>query len=193
MSTERATLRAEHLVKSYKNVNVVKGISLEVTQGEIVGLLGPNGAGKTTLMNCLYGFLEADEGEIFINGEKVNVTDPNVAIDHGIGMVHQHVGDDHLGHPRERRERRAGERQDREQHRVQRRRDGVRGEHARQPATGQESLIDLGVGRFGGDDGQEAHGDVAQRRADRQGGCDVRHGRGHDRHRRPTCRQRLLW
>lgn len=52
--------------------------------------MGENGAGKTTLMNILYGLYQPTSGEIFINGKKVNVTNPNVSIKNGIGMVHQH-------------------------------------------------------------------------------------------------------
>jgi len=65
-------------------------IDLTVHQGEIHALLGENGAGKTTLMNILYGLYHQTSGEIFINGEKASIKNPNVAIQHGIGMVHQH-------------------------------------------------------------------------------------------------------
>ncbi len=58
MNSNRATLRAENLVKAYKGVKVVKGISVEVTQGEIVGLLGPNGAGKTTSFYMIVGLID---------------------------------------------------------------------------------------------------------------------------------------
>ncbi|MGO1581558.1 MAG: ATP-binding cassette domain-containing protein, partial [Peptoniphilaceae bacterium] len=58
MDQSVATLRAENIIKSYKGVNVVKGVSLEVSQGEIVGLLGPNGAGKTTSMRILMDVFE---------------------------------------------------------------------------------------------------------------------------------------
>jgi len=78
------------ITKRFPGVLANDNVDLQLQHGEIHALLGENGAGKTTLMNCLYGFLEADEGDIFINGEKVKVTNPNVAIAHGIGMVHQH-------------------------------------------------------------------------------------------------------
>lgn len=65
-------------------------VDLDVKKGTIHSLLGENGAGKSTLMNVLYGLYQADKGEIYLNGEKVNITNPNIAIAHGIGMVHQH-------------------------------------------------------------------------------------------------------
>src|SRR6056297_412635 len=78
------------ITKRFPGVIANDKVDFELEKGEIHALLGENGAGKTTLMNCLYGFLNADEGEIFINNKKVKVTNPNVAIAHGIGMVHQH-------------------------------------------------------------------------------------------------------
>ena len=65
-------------------------IDLTVHKGEVHALLGENGAGKTTLVNSLYGLYHPTSGEIFINGDKVIMDNPNVAIHHGIGMVHQH-------------------------------------------------------------------------------------------------------
>ncbi len=64
-------LLAENLKKSYKGRQVLKGISIFVDRGEVVGLLGPNGAGKTTLFNCLVGFLCVDEGRINLDGEDI--------------------------------------------------------------------------------------------------------------------------
>ncbi len=65
-------------------------INLSVQQGEIHCLLGENGAGKSTLMNILYGEYHADSGEIWLDGKKVVIQTPKGAIQHGIGMVHQH-------------------------------------------------------------------------------------------------------
>jgi general nucleoside transport system ATP-binding protein len=67
-----------------------ENITLQVKKGEIHALLGENGAGKSTLMNVLFGLYQPDGGEIYVNGNKVNITSPNVANDLGIGMVHQH-------------------------------------------------------------------------------------------------------
>lgn len=65
-------------------------ITLQLKQGEIHALLGENGAGKSTLMNVLFGLYQPDGGEIRVQGEKVNISNPNIANDFGIGMVHQH-------------------------------------------------------------------------------------------------------
>ena len=61
-------LRCENLVKKYGPRTVVKGVSMEVNQGEIVGFLGPNGAGKSTTMNILTGYLSATSGSVKIAG-----------------------------------------------------------------------------------------------------------------------------
>jgi len=60
------TLRATHLVKSYRRRTVLKGISISVNSGEVVGLLGPNGAGKTTCFYMIVGLIHADEGTIYL-------------------------------------------------------------------------------------------------------------------------------
>ena len=60
-------LRAENIMKAYRGRKVVKGISLEVRQGEIVGLLGPNGAGKTTSFYMIVGLIKPNGGKIFLN------------------------------------------------------------------------------------------------------------------------------
>ena len=80
----------KNIYKSFGNLNALEGMTLKVKKGTIHALLGENGAGKSTLMNILYGFYNADDGEIFINEEKVNIKNPSVAISLGIGMVHQH-------------------------------------------------------------------------------------------------------
>ncbi len=80
----------KNITKIFPGVVANDNISFELRQGEIHALLGENGAGKSTLMNVLYGLYEPEKGEIFINGEKVNISNPNVAIQNGIGMVHQH-------------------------------------------------------------------------------------------------------
>ena len=60
-------LRAENLTKMYGSRQVVKGVSVEVNQGEIVGLLGPNGAGKTTSFYMMVGFIKPNSGTVFLD------------------------------------------------------------------------------------------------------------------------------
>ena len=66
-----ATLSAQEIYKSYKSQNVVKGISLDIQSGEVVGLLGPNGAGKTTAFYIIVGLITADSGSIFLDGKNI--------------------------------------------------------------------------------------------------------------------------
>lgn len=82
-------LQMNGITKRFGNILANDGIDFEVNKGEIHGLLGENGAGKTTLMNILYGLYTPDEGEIYINGNKVEIRSPYDAIRLGISMVHQ--------------------------------------------------------------------------------------------------------
>jgi simple sugar transport system ATP-binding protein len=76
--------------KSFGEVRANKDVSLKVERGTIHGIVGENGAGKSTLMSILYGFYEADSGEIRVNGKPVSIASSADAIRVGIGMVHQH-------------------------------------------------------------------------------------------------------
>lgn len=76
--------------KEFGNFVANDNITLQLKKGEIHALLGENGAGKSTLMNVLFGLYQPEAGEIHVRGEKVAITDPNVANRLGIGMVHQH-------------------------------------------------------------------------------------------------------
>jgi general nucleoside transport system ATP-binding protein len=76
--------------KRFGRVHANNNVNLKVDRGVIHGIVGENGAGKSTLMSILYGFYEADAGEIRINGAPVRITSSREAIGHGIGMVHQH-------------------------------------------------------------------------------------------------------
>jgi ABC-type uncharacterized transport system ATPase subunit len=76
--------------KKFGAVHANKNINLAVAKGSIHGIIGENGAGKSTLMSILYGFYQADSGEIKMNGAPVSIKDSQAAISAGIGMVHQH-------------------------------------------------------------------------------------------------------
>lgn len=78
------------ITKRFPGVVANKDVDFEVQGGEIHALLGENGAGKSTLMNVLAGLYQPEEGSITIHGERMSFGSPRDAIDHGIGMVHQH-------------------------------------------------------------------------------------------------------
>jgi len=82
-------LRATNLKKTYGGRMVVKGVSLEVHQGEVVGLLGPNGAGKTTSFYMMVGLVKADEGEIELSGEVLTEYPIHVRALKGVGYLPQ--------------------------------------------------------------------------------------------------------
>lgn len=82
-------LRAENLVKTYKKRTVVKGISVEVSQGEIVGLLGPNGAGKTTSFYMIVGFVKPNAGNIYLDDIDITSFPMYKRAQHGIGYLAQ--------------------------------------------------------------------------------------------------------
>lgn len=69
--SQYSVLKAEGLVKKYKKRTVVKGVSLDITQGEVVGLLGPNGAGKTTTFYMIVGMIRPNEGNVYIDDNKL--------------------------------------------------------------------------------------------------------------------------
>jgi simple sugar transport system ATP-binding protein len=78
------------MTKVFPGVIANDHINLAVYEGEVLGLLGENGAGKSVLMSVLYGLYQPTEGQIFVRGQPVAITEPRVAIELGIGMVHQH-------------------------------------------------------------------------------------------------------
>lgn len=82
-------LRAEHLVKKYKTRTVVNDVSVQVSQGEIVGLLGPNGAGKTTSFYMIVGLIKPNEGKIFIDDEEITPLPLYQRARRGIGYLAQ--------------------------------------------------------------------------------------------------------
>jgi len=79
-----------NITKTFGSVLANDRVWLNIYKGEILALLGENGSGKTTLMNMLSGIYFPDEGDIFINDEKVVIRSPKDAFEHGIGMIHQH-------------------------------------------------------------------------------------------------------
>jgi len=82
-------LEAKNLEKSYKGRKVVKGVSLDVSAGEVVGLLGPNGAGKTTIFDMVVGLCQPDAGGIFLNGQEITGLAMYVRARRGIGYLPQ--------------------------------------------------------------------------------------------------------
>tara|TARA_R110002073_G_scaffold128999_1_gene274998 strand:- start:51321 stop:52058 length:738 start_codon:yes stop_codon:yes gene_type:complete len=82
-------LRADNIQKTYGSRQVVKGISLEVEQGEIIGLLGPNGAGKTTSFYMIVGMIQPNGGQIFLNDEEITSYPMHKRAQKGIGYLAQ--------------------------------------------------------------------------------------------------------
>ena len=82
-------LRAENLVKIYGNRTVVKSVSVDVNQGEIVGLLGPNGAGKTTTFYMIVGFVKPNEGNVFLQNDNITDLPMYKRAQNGIGYLPQ--------------------------------------------------------------------------------------------------------
>lgn len=79
-----------HITKDFPGIRANDDITLQVEENTVHALLGENGAGKSTLMSILFGLYQPTSGVIKVNGKEEKVTDPNVANDLGIGMVHQH-------------------------------------------------------------------------------------------------------
>lgn len=82
-------LRADNIVKKYGNRTVVKGVSFEVSQGEIVGLLGPNGAGKTTSFYMVVGLIKPNEGHVYLEDKEITKFPMYKRAQNGIGYLAQ--------------------------------------------------------------------------------------------------------
>ncbi|MDD4648366.1 MAG: ATP-binding cassette domain-containing protein, partial [Sphaerochaeta sp.] len=83
-------IEMKNITKTFPGVVANDKVTLQVRKQEIHALLGENGAGKSTLMSILFGSYIADSGEILLDGNPVEIKNPNVATSLGIGMVHQH-------------------------------------------------------------------------------------------------------
>src|SRR5690606_21904813 len=89
ISSNLMKLRADNLIKTYKGRKVVKGISVEVNQGEIVGLLGPNGAGKTTSFYMIVGLVKPNSGNIYLDNLNITNYPMYKRAQNGIGYLAQ--------------------------------------------------------------------------------------------------------
>jgi ABC-type uncharacterized transport system ATPase subunit len=87
---EAPLLELRVITKRFPGVLANDHVDFDLRHGEVHALLGENGAGKSTLMNILYGLYTPDEGQILLNGRKIEVGSTKASIEHGIGMVHQH-------------------------------------------------------------------------------------------------------
>lgn len=87
--SEEPILEMHNVHKWFGNIHAVAGVDVTIDHDEVVGLVGDNGAGKSTLIKMISGVLKPTEGEIFINGEKVNISSVDKARDLGIETVHQ--------------------------------------------------------------------------------------------------------
>ncbi len=83
-------LQLKDITRDFGSVRALGGVSFEAAAGEVHALLGENGAGKTTLMNVAFGFVRPDSGEIILDGRRFSAMTPRMAMDAGVGMVHQH-------------------------------------------------------------------------------------------------------
>jgi ABC-type uncharacterized transport system ATPase subunit len=90
MAEQTLVLEMRGITKRFPGIVANDAVSFDLRRGEVHALLGENGAGKSTLMNILYGLYHPDEGEIVLKGKPVRLGSAREAIEHGIGMVHQH-------------------------------------------------------------------------------------------------------
>lgn len=84
-------LELKNVSKSFPGVKALDRVQLSLRPGSVLALMGENGAGKSTLMKCLFGIYHMDEGEIYLDGKKVEIKDPDDAMAKGVAMVHQEL------------------------------------------------------------------------------------------------------
>lgn len=84
-------LELKGVCKSFPGVKALDDVQLSLRPGTVHALMGENGAGKSTLMKCLFGIYKMDRGEIFLDGKKIEVNNPDEAMKYGIAMVHQEL------------------------------------------------------------------------------------------------------
>lgn len=88
---QEVILSMNHISKSFPGVKALDDVSFHVRRGTVHALMGENGAGKSTLMKCLFGIYTPDEGEVILNGEKMNFHNAKDALNAGISMIHQEL------------------------------------------------------------------------------------------------------
>ncbi len=84
-------LEMHGISRSFPGVKALDNVNLSVRPGTVHALMGENGAGKSTLMKCLFGIYKMDEGEVLVDGQKMNISNPDEALHHGLAMVHQEL------------------------------------------------------------------------------------------------------
>ncbi len=89
MNAQVPLVEMRDIHKRFGGVHAVQGVSIDLMPGEVVGVLGHNGAGKTVLMKALSGAIPCDEGDILLNGQKVDIRQPRDARRHGIETIYQ--------------------------------------------------------------------------------------------------------
>ena len=88
---EDIVLSIRNMSKSFGRNRVLDHINLDLRRGTVMGLMGENGAGKSTMMKCLFGIYKMDAGEVYLDGQKIEVNNPDEAMKYGIAMVHQEL------------------------------------------------------------------------------------------------------
>ena len=89
--SEELVLRTENVCKSFNGIQVLKNVNLEIRKGEIHALMGENGAGKSTIIKIITGIYTKDDGEIYIDGEHVEINNRQDASNAGISVIYQEL------------------------------------------------------------------------------------------------------